>query len=167
MSKFAQDGIQGVRFSMKTLFASFLAAFCVAFPSVALCAPCLPLGELIERDRQYEEALRVGDTAFLASWLADDYVWVHSLASQIETRAGLLARLARPNVVAKSRTTSGVQGHIAGDTVVLSGLSSVEQFNADGKTWRTNRYRFMRTWVKVDGACKLLANQTMKVWSSQ
>ena len=148
---------------MKTL----LALLCLSFPSVALCAPCLPMDELIERDRQYEEALRVGDIVFLKTWLADDYVWVHSLASQIETRANLLARLARPAVVPKSRTTSEVQGHISGDTVVLRGLSSVEQFNADGKTWRTNRYQFMRTWVKVDGACKLLANQTMKVWSSQ
>ncbi|MFC5458487.1 nuclear transport factor 2 family protein [Massilia niabensis] len=148
---------------MKTL----LTALCVAFPSAALCAPCLPLGELIERDRQYEEALRVGDTAFLATSLADDYVWVHSLGSQIETRANLLARLAQPGVVPKSRTTSEVRGHISGDTVVLRGLSSVEQFNADGKTWRTNRYQFMRTWVNLGGACKLLANQTMKVWSSQ
>lgn len=144
-----------------------IASLCVAFPSVALCAPCLPLGELIERDRQYEEALRVGDTAFLATALADDYVWVHSLASQIETRASLLARLAQPALVPKSRTTSEVQGHISGDTVVLRGLSSVEQFNPDGKTWRTNRYQFMRTWVKVDGRCKLLANQTMKVSASQ
>lgn len=152
---------------MKISMKNLLAWSCLAFPSLALCAPCLPLAELIERDRQYEQALRVGDTAFLASALADDYVWVHSLASQTETRASLLARLAQPAAVPKSRTTSEVRGHIAGDTVVLRGLSSVEQFYADGKTWRTNRYQFMRTWVKLDGACKLLANQTMKVWSSQ
>ena len=151
---------------MKTMTKLF-ASLCLAFPSLALCAPCLPLAELVERDRQYEEALRVGDTAYLKTWLADDYVWVHSLASQVETRANLLARLAHPAVVPKSRTTSEVHGHVSGDTVVLRGLSSVEQFNADGKTWRTNRYQFMRTYVKVDGACKLLANQTMKVWSSQ
>ena len=153
---------------MKNLLVSLgFASLCAAFPSVALCAPCLPIGELIERDRQYEEALRVGDVAFLTSLLADDYVWVHSLASQIETRTLLLTRLAHPGVVPKSRSTSEVRGHVSGDTVVLRGLSSVEQFNADGKTWRTNRYQFMRTYVKVDGVCKLLANQTMKVWSSQ
>ena len=148
---------------MKLLFA----LPCLALPTLALAAPCLPVGELVERDRQYEEALRTGDAAFLRTWLADDYVWVHSLASQVETRAGLLARLAQPASVAKSRTTSDVQAHVLGDTVVLRGLSSVDQFNADGKTWRTNRYQFMRTYVNVDGACRLLANQTMKVWSSQ
>ena len=148
---------------MKTSFA----LLCLTVPTLALAAPCLPVGELIERDRQYEEALRVGDLAFLQTWLADDYVWVHSLASQIESRTGLLTRLAQPASVAKSRSTSEVQGHVLGDTVVLRGLSSVDQFNADGKTWRTNRYQFMRTYVNVGGACKLLANQTMKVWSSQ
>lgn len=147
---------------MKTSFA----LLCLAFPTLALAAPCLPVGELIERDRQYEEALRVSDLAFLQAWLADDYVWVHSLASQIETRTALLARLAQPASVAKSRTTFDVQTHVLGDTVVLRGLSSVDQFNADGKTWRTNRYQFMRTYVNVNGTCKLLANQTMKVWSS-
>ena len=132
----------------------------------ALAAPCLPAAELIERDRQYEEALRVGDVAFLDQWLADDYVWVHNLASQTEGKAVVLERSKKPAVVHKSRTTSDVHAHVAGDTVVLRGLSTVEQWNADGKTWRANRYQFMRTYVNVGGQCKLLAVQTMKVWSS-
>lgn len=66
-------------------------------------------------------------------------------------------------MVPKRRTTSEVQGHVSGDTVVLRGLSSVEQCNADGKTWRTNRYQFMRAYVNVESAgfdsltCTLLA----------
>jgi len=132
----------------------------------AMAAPCLPTADLIERDRQYEEALRVGDVAFLDRWLADDYVWVHNLASQTEGKAALLERSKKPAVVHKSRTTSAVQAHVAGDTVVLRGLSTVEQWNADGKTWRGNRYQFMRTYVNVGGECKLLSVQTMKVWSS-
>lgn len=132
----------------------------------ALAAPCLPGAELIEHDRQYEEALRVGDVAFLERWLADDYVWVHNLASQTEGKAALLARSRHPAVVHKSRSTSEVQAQVGGDTVVLRGLSTVEQWNADGKTWRANRYQFMRTYVNVGGQCKLLAVQTMKVWSS-
>lgn len=132
----------------------------------ALAAPCLPTADLIERDRQYEEALRVGDVAFLDRWLADDYVWVHNLASQTENKATVLARSKRPAVVHKSRTTSDVHAHVDGGTVVLRGLSTVEQWNADGKTWRANRYQFMRTYVTVGGQCKLLSVQTMKVWSS-
>jgi hypothetical protein len=127
--------------------------------------PSLP--DLIQRDQQYEEALRVGGVAFFQGWLAEDYAGVHSLGSQIETRPVVLARSEHPAVVYKSRTTSDVHGHVLGDTVVLRGLSTVEQWNADGKTWRSNRYRFVRTYVNVGGACKLLAVQTMKVWSSE
>jgi hypothetical protein len=60
-----------------------------------------------------------------------------------------------------------VHGHVLGDTVVLRGLNTVEHWNADGKTWKTNRYQFMRTYGNVAGACKLLSVQTMKVWSSE
>lgn len=144
-----------------------LLLLCCALPLQSFAAPCLPVPDLIQRDQQYEEALRVGDVAFLQAWLAEDYVWVHSLASQIETKAMVLARSEHPAVVHKSRSTSEVHGHVLGDTVVLRGLNTVEQWNADGKTWRSNRYQFIRTYVNVGGACKLLANQTMKVWSSE
>ena len=91
---------------------------------------------------------------------------MHNLASQTEGKAVVLERSKKPAVVHKSRTTSDVHAHAGGDTVVLRGLSTVEQWNADGKTWRSNRYQFMRTYVNVGGQCKLLAVQTMKVWSS-
>lgn len=137
-----------------------------ALPFAALAAPCLPTGELIARDAQYEEAMRVGDVPFLQAWLADDYVWVHTLASAIENKAVILARAAHPPTVPKARTTSDVHAHLLGDSVVLRGLSTVEQWNPDGKTWRSARYQFMRTYVNDGGRCKLLAVQTMKVWSS-
>ncbi|SHM76137.1 protein of unknown function [Duganella sacchari] len=131
-------------------------------PVLAAAAPCLAVPALIERDTQYEEALRVGDTAFLKTLLAEDYVWVHTLGSQIESRDSLLARLAKP-VVYKARFTSDVHAHTQGDTVVLRGVSTTEQWNADGTTWRTNRYQFMRTYVNVAGQCKLLSVQTMNL----
>lgn len=143
---------------MKKILLSLVAAL----PVISSAAPCLPAPALIERDSQYEEALRVGDLPFLQSLLADDYVWVHSLGSQIETRSGLLARLAKP-VVYKARTTSDVHVHAQGDTSVVRGVSTTEQWNADGTTWRTNRYQFMRTYVNVGGACKLLSVQTMNL----
>ncbi|NGZ85317.1 nuclear transport factor 2 family protein [Duganella aceris] len=136
-------------------------------PLSALAAPCLPTDALIARDSQYEEALRVGDVPFLRDLLADEYVWVHTLGSQIETKAAILARSEKPATIYKARTTSEVHAHVQGDTVVLRGLSTVDQWNKDGKTFRSNRYQFLRTYVNVGGACKLLAVQTMKVWSSE
>lgn len=152
---------------MKKLLLCVLACVCSALPLGALAAPCLPVAGLIERDAQYEEAMRVGDAAFLQDWLAEDYVWVHTLASAIDTKAAVLARARKPPVIPKSRTTSEVQAHVLGDSVVLRGLSTVEQWNTDGKTFRSARYQFMRTYVNVGGQCKLLAVQTMKVWSSE
>jgi hypothetical protein len=52
-------------------------------------------------------------------------------------------------VVYKARSTSDVHAHVQGDTVVLRG-STTEQWNADGTTWRTNRYQLMRTYVNVE-----------------
>jgi ketosteroid isomerase-like protein len=135
---------------------------CGALPLLASAAPCLPAEALMARDAQYEEALRVGDLPFLRTLLADDYVWVHTLGSEIETRTSLLARLEKP-VIYKSRTTSDVHAHVQGDTVVLRGVSTTEQWNADGKTSRSNRYQFMRTYVNVAGECKLLSVQTMNL----
>jgi ketosteroid isomerase-like protein len=148
---------------MKTLLPSLAAIF----PLSLLAAPCLPVPDLIGLDRQYEEALRGADVAFLRDRLADGYVWVHSLGSQVETRDDVIRRLERPAQRHKSRTTADVHAHTQGDTVVLRGLSTVEQWNADGTTFRANRYQFMRTYVNVGGRCKLLAVQTMKVWSSE
>ncbi|WP_072782360.1 nuclear transport factor 2 family protein [Duganella sacchari] len=139
-----------------------LISLAAMLPVLAAAAPCLAVPALIERDTQYEEALRVGDTAFLKTLLAEDYVWVHTLGSQIESRDSLLARLAKP-VVYKARFTSDVHAHTQGDTVVLRGVSTTEQWNADGTTWRTNRYQFMRTYVNVAGQCKLLSVQTMNL----
>ncbi|MBV7534880.1 nuclear transport factor 2 family protein [Duganella sp. sic0402] len=131
-------------------------------PVIASAAPCLPSEALIKLDSQYEEALRTGDVPFLQSLLADDYVWVHTLGTQIETRDILLARLAKP-VVYKARSTSDVHVHVQGDTSVVRGVSTTEQWNQDGATFRSNRYQFMRTYVKVAGKCKLLSVQTMNL----
>lgn len=143
---------------MKKLFLSLA----VLLPFAASAAPCLPTDALIALDSKYEEALRTGDVPFLQTLLADDYVWVHTLGSQIETRSSLLARLAKP-VVYKARTTSDVHAHVQGDTAVLRGVSTTEQWNPDGQTSRSNRYQFMRTYVSVAGACKLLSVQTMNL----
>jgi len=145
----------------KLILASFV------LPVAACAAPCLPPAALIERDAQYEEAMRTGDVAFLQDLLADDYVWVHTLASAIDTKPVVLERLKNQKTAPKARVTSDVKVQVLGDTAVLRGLSTVDQWNADGKTWRSNRYQFMRTYVNVDGQCKLLAVQTMKVWSSE
>ncbi|MET0356078.1 MAG: nuclear transport factor 2 family protein [Cellvibrio sp.] len=127
---------------------------------------CLPVADLIARDSQYEEATRIGDFAFLDKLLAEDFVWVHNLASAVENKSVIIARAKNPPEIPKARTTSEQNAHVLQNTVVLRGLSSVDKWNADGKTFRTSRYQFMRTYVSTKKGCKLLSVQTMKVWSS-
>lgn len=144
---------------------------CGAVPLLAQASACLPVASLIERDARYEDAMRSGDAAYLDELLAPGYIWVHSLASATDSKADVLGRARASSAAAKpqykSRSTSAVEAQVLGDTVVLRGLSTVEQWNPDFTTWRSNRYQFMRTYVAVEGACRLLAVQTMKVWSSE
>ncbi len=149
------------------LLLSLIACLPLALPASAQASSCLPVADLVARDSQYEEAMRVGDAAFLENHLADEFVWVHNLVSSIDDKAAMVARARKPASIPKSRTTSDVKAQVLDSTVVLRGQSTVEAWNSDGKTWRSNRYQFMRTYVNTAGGCKLLAVQTMKVWSSE
>lgn len=130
-------------------------------------ADCLESNALVALDGRYEEALRTGDVTFLQQLLADDFLWVHNLASAKESKAELLKRMAVPEETPKARVSRDISIQRLGDVAVLSGLSEVDKWNADGKTWRSLRYQFMRTYVKTGGSCSLLAVQTMKIWASE
>ncbi|MEN0035730.1 MAG: nuclear transport factor 2 family protein [Cellvibrio sp.] len=127
---------------------------------------CLSEKSVVALDAQYEKALQVGDVKFLEKLLAPEFYWVHNLASMKEKKSELLARVQKPEEQAKERRSHDTTQQRLGNTVVVQGLSSVDKLNADGKTFRTSRYQFMRTYVEDKGECKLLAVQTMKVWSS-
>jgi len=128
---------------------------------------CLTAEKIARLDGQYETALQLGDVTFLDKLLAPDFMWVHNLASLKESKAQLLVRIPKPEERTKERRSHDITLQRLGNTVVLQGLSSVDKWNPDGKTFRTSRYQFMRTYVEDKGECKLLAVQTMKVWSSE
>jgi hypothetical protein len=128
---------------------------------------CLDTEKLVKLDADYENALRTGDVQFLDKLLAPEFQWVHNLASLKETKAQLILRVQKPEEQPKERRSHDISQQRLGSTVVLQGLSSVDKWNSDGKTFRTSRYQFMRTYVEHKGECKLLAVQTMKVWSSE
>ena len=134
--------------------------------SAAQAETCLSEKNLVALDAKYEQALQVGDTQFLDKLLAPEFYWVHNLASMKEKKTELLVRVKKSEEHAKKRRSYDISQQRLGNTVVLQGLSNVDKWNADGKTFRTSRYQFMRTYVEEKGECKLLAAQTMKVWSS-
>ena len=135
--------------------------------TVAHSETCLTTEKLVALDAQYEKALQVGDIKFLDKLLAPEFYWVHNLASLKEKKKDVLARVQKPEEQPKERRSHDITPQRLGNTVVLQGLSSVDKWNSDGKTFRTSRYQFMRTYVEEKGECKLLAVQTMKVWSSE
>jgi len=142
---------------------------CLAFfaSPITQAETCLENEKLARLDAQYENALRTGDTKFLDKLLAPEFSWVHNLASLKENKTQLLARLQKPEEPIKERRSHDISFQHLDNTMVLQGLSSVDKWNPDGKTFRTSRYQFMRTYVEQKGECKLLAVQTMKVWSSE
>lgn len=120
---------------------------------------CLEEAALLQQDAGWERALLEGDTDFLESRLADDFVWVHDHASVIDSRESLLGWVtaSRSGSSTKSREQSEVETRRAGSTSIAMGYTVVNR--EQGST----RYRFMRTYAEVDGKCLLLANQTMVI----
>lgn len=149
----------------KMLFISLLGF--VSVGNAAQANSCLAERNLLALDSRYESALQNGDIRLLNELLAADFIWVHNLASMKETKTQLIARVQLPAEQPKARRAHDISVQRLANTAVLQGLSSVEKWNGDGKSFRTARYQFMRTYVELEGQCKLLAVQTMKVWSSE
>ncbi|MDO3387605.1 nuclear transport factor 2 family protein [Gilvimarinus sp. SDUM040013] len=137
----------------------------LTFISPTVFADCLAPTELKALDYAYEQAIRQADADFLENTLLPQYVWVHNHAVVYETKSMLLARVAENYTAPKSREQTEVSIRRQGNTAVVTGLSTVDKFT-DGPR-RANRYHYMRTWVKTEAGCQLLAAQTMKVWSTE
>ena len=142
----------------------------VVMTALLLSAPvfadsCLDKEKLIALDQKYETAVQQADIKFLTGLLADEFYWVHNLASLKESKTQLLVRIQKEEKP-KARRSHDLSVRILENTAVVEGLSSVDKWNVDGKTFRTSRYQVIRTYVEVNGECKLLAIQSMKVWSS-
>lgn len=141
---------------------------CIAIAAAdAQANQCLTAKSLRNLDQRYEDALRVGDVKFLQRLLAEEFVWVHNLAVDIESKPRLLARMQAQQENTKARKISDVTLHRLEKTAVVSGLSSVEKVNPGDETVSASRYRFMRTYVASGKECRLLSVQTMKVWTSE
>lgn len=150
---------------MKHLPVALSLLFCSA---TAMADDCLAPEALKRLDGQYEDALRVGDPDFMQSLLAEDFVWVHNHAVATEDKATLIGRLDDEHEEPMARRSEQVQHRRLNNTAVLSGFTTVEKAPREvGGEVRGNKYHFMRTYVIVGSRCYLLANQTMKVWSSE
>jgi ketosteroid isomerase-like protein len=117
--------------------------------------------QLLQIDLGWEKALLNSDADFLENILADEFVWVHNHAGQIDGKEAAVGRAKRIKAGqaddTKNRTSRDQQVVILGATGVVSGYTVVDR----GPSPTT--YHFMRTYALVDGVWKLLANHTMAI----
>jgi len=116
--------------------------------------------EVLEVERQKDQALRNRDIAVLERIYADDLAFVNG-RGQVITKAEHLEEIRAGNVKYLSSDRSDFHVHVYGSTAVLTGRenSGVEYH---GKTISSPR-QFMTVYVKLDGQWKYVAHQVTPV----
>ena len=143
---------------MKTIASSLLFLFSISLNAFAQTSDSQ---KLLELDQGWEKALLKSDVTFLENILADEFIWVHNHAGQIDGKVEAIARAKRIQAGqaddTKGRATRDQTVVILGNTGVVSGFTIVDRGPAPVT------YHFMRTYAFVDGKFKLLANHTMAI----
>lgn len=119
---------------------------------------CLQEASVVALDAGWERAYLDRDYGHLEKLLAEDFVWVHTHASQVDSKQDVLRTVSAPgewNMI--SREQSDIEVRILDHTAVVIG------FNVVTRPGSSTRYAFMRTYVKSGDDCVLLANQTMAI----
>ncbi len=117
--------------------------------------------KLLELDLGWEKALLNSEVSFLENLLADDFIWVHNHAGQIDGKESAVSRAKRIQAGqaddTKGRVSRDQKVVILGNTGVVSGYTVVDRRPSPVT------YHFMRTYALVEGKFKLLANHTMAI----
>ena len=116
---------------------------------------------LVELDKGWEKALLNSEVSVLEELLAEEFIWVHNHASQIDGKAEAInrAKKIRAGQPDDTRNRSPRDHHVVlmGNTAVVSGFTLVDRGP------QPTNYHFMRTYAFVNGSWKLLANHTMAI----
>uniref|UniRef100_UPI0040475D11 nuclear transport factor 2 family protein n=1 Tax=Algoriphagus sp. TaxID=1872435 RepID=UPI0040475D11 len=120
-----------------------------------------PQEQLVALDKGWERALLNSDVEFLDTLLAEEFVWVHNHASQIDGKAEALNRAKKIRAGqqddTRDRSPRDHQVVILRQTAVVTGFTVVDRGP------QPTTYHFMRTYALVAGKWKLIANHTMAI----
>ena len=116
---------------------------------------------LLELDKSWEKALLHSKVEVLEELLAEEFIWVHNHASQIDGKEEALSRAKKIQAGqqddTRNRTPREQKVVLLGQTAVVSGFTQVDRGP------QPTNYHFMRTYALVEGKWKLLANHTMAI----
>ena len=120
-----------------------------------------PQEQLVALDKGWERALLNSDVEFLDTLLAEEFVWVHNHASQIDGKAEALNRAKKIRAGQQDDTRNrSPRDH---QVVILEQTAVVTGFTVVDRGPQPTTYHFMRTYTLVAGNWKLIANHTMAI----
>ena len=117
--------------------------------------------QLVALDKGWERALLNSDVEFLDTLLAEEFVWVHNHASQIDGKAEALNRAKKIRAGQQDDTRDrSPRDH---QVVILEQTAVVTGFTVVDRGPQPTTYHFMRTYALVAGKWKLIANHTIAI----
>jgi len=112
-------------------------------------------------DRGWEKALLASDVLFLENLLADDFIWVHNHAGQIDGKEAAISRAKR----IQAGQADDTRGRVSRDqkVVILGNTGLVSGYTVVDRGPSPTTYHFMRTYGRLNSEWKLLGNHTMAI----
>jgi ketosteroid isomerase-like protein len=116
--------------------------------------------QLIDLEKQRNEAVVKGDTAALDKMTADDYEFTNP-SGQVRTKAQILQDIKSGELKYESIDTDDVKARVYGNAAVLTGRATTK--GQSGGKDVSGQYRFTRVYVKGKGGWRSVAFQQTRV----